>query len=84
MLTGSPKEKPAERQHWGMDRVDPEQWEVSLPPGTIYVSRAAAVQIMAHQLAALTDANPPPANLEQKKVQLARLLNDLLAKQASR
>ena len=69
--------KHSERQRLSLTRRDDQNWEVTLPPDTIYIPRETAVRILAHQLAALTDA-PEPSAAESKKVVVARLLNLLL------
>lgn len=52
-------------------------WEVVLPSNAVYVPRETVVRILAHHLAALTDANHPPTK-DGEKVELARWLNVLL------
>jgi NlpC/P60 family len=52
-------------------------WEVVLPSKAVYVPRETVVRILAHHLAALTDANHPPTK-DSEKVELARWLNVLL------
>lgn len=75
--------KHSERPRLSMTRRDSQTWEITLPPDAIYIPREIAVRILAHQLAALTDAAPPNA-AESKKVVLARLLNLLLEPAPSR
>jgi hypothetical protein len=71
--------KRSERQHWGLVRKSQDSWEMALPPGAIYVSREAAVRILAHQLTALADSDPN--GNRDRKVQLTGLLNALLSSQ---
>jgi hypothetical protein len=66
-----------------LTRRDDQTWEVTLPPDAIYIPREVAVRILAHQLAALTDA-PEPSAPESKKVVVARLLNLLLEPSSTR
>ncbi len=69
--------KPPQRQRWLLRRRDPNSWEVVLPQGEIYLPQDAAVRVLAHQLAVLTDDPEAPSGLREK-AQLARLLNALL------
>ena len=66
-----------ERKHWSLTRGDGKHWEVELPRGTIYVARQAAPQILAHQLAALTDSSPDTKGVVEQS-QLAHTLDVLL------
>jgi hypothetical protein len=80
ILSANPAaKKRSERQHWGLVRKDSDSWELALPPNAIYVSREAAVRILAHQLTVLADADPNGNH--DRKVQLAALLNALLSSQ---
>lgn len=66
----------ADVQRWTMRRVSTNGWEIVPPTNAVYVPREAAVRLLAHQLAALTDANSQ-ATIEQK-AQLAHWLDTLL------
>ena len=70
-------EKPPQRQRWLLRRRDQNSWEVVLPQEDIYLPRDAAVRVLAHQLAVLTDDPEAPGGL-RGKAQLARLLITLL------
>ena len=70
--------KHSEHQHWGLIRRDRDSWELALPPDAVYLPRALAVRILAHQLAALADTGTAPAAPDDKRTQLARLLDVLL------
>jgi len=63
-------------QRWNLRRRGSDSWELALPRDAIYIPREVAVRLLAHQLAALTDAHSPGQS--DRKVQLARLLNVLL------
>jgi NlpC/P60 family len=64
-------------QTWPMRRRDGNSWELLLPQDAIYVPRATAVRVLAHQLSLLADAESPAANSRQKS-QLAQMLNAIL------
>jgi hypothetical protein len=49
-----------------------------LPADAVYLPREAAVRILAHQLATLTDGNSAPKASVDQKAQLARWLDVLL------
>ena len=68
--------KQTETQHWILRRRGGTTWELALPQDAIYVPREAAVRLLAHQLAALTDAKSDGD--PDQKAQLARLLGILL------
>jgi len=68
---------PPKRQQWLLRRRAPNSWEVVLPQEGIYLPREAAIRVLAHQLAVLTDDPEAPSGLREK-AQLARLLNTLL------
>jgi hypothetical protein len=72
--------KHSEHQHWGLIRRDRDSWELALPPDAVYLPRAVAVRILAHQLAVLADSGSgsAPAPPDDKRTQLARLLDVLL------
>ena len=65
-------------QTWPLRRQDGNRWELSLPQDAIYVPRATAVRVLAHQLSLLADAESPAANSRQQS-QLAQMLNAILA-----
>jgi NlpC/P60 family len=64
-------------QTWPMRRRDGNSWELLLPQDAIYVPRATAVRVLAHQLSLLADAESPAANSQQTS-QLAQMLNAIL------
>lgn len=69
--------KHTEHQRWMMTRRDNLGWELTPAPNTVYIPQAAAVRLLATELADLTaDAS----SNAQQKAQLARLLNVLLEK----
>ena len=71
-------EKRTHRAFWSLHRRDRTTWEVVTPQETTYLSREAAVPVLAHQLAVLTD-HPGDADAgAPRKKSLARLLNLLL------
>jgi hypothetical protein len=67
-----------ERQRWPLTRRDQTSWELTPPPGAIYVPQPVAVRIMSHQLAELTEQSPNPSARPQQKAELARALDTLL------
>jgi hypothetical protein len=80
ILRGSPDfKKRSEHQRWGLSRMQPDTWELALPPETTYLPRDLAAQVFAQQLAALTQSTHTPAAATQK-AELARLLNALLTR----
>jgi hypothetical protein len=64
-------------QTWPMRRRDNNSWELLLPQDEIYVPRATAVRVLAHQLSLLADADNPAANSRQQS-ELAQMLNAIL------
>jgi hypothetical protein len=70
--------KHCERQRWTLTRYDHSTWELVFPTDVVYLPREAAARILAHQLAALTDADPEQPADQARKLQLARLLSVLL------
>ena len=71
-------EKRTRRAFWSLRRRDHTNWEVVTPQEATYLPREAAVPVVAHQLAVLTDhPGDADAGAPQKK-SLARLLNMLL------
>ena len=72
--------KHSEHEHWGLIPRDRGSWELALPPDAVYLPRAVAVRILAHQLAALADSGSgsKPAPPDDRRTQLARLLDGLL------
>ena len=71
-------EKRTHRAFWSLRRRDHESWEVVTPQEATYLPREAAVSVVAHQLAVLTDhPGDADAGAPQKK-SLARLLSMLL------
>jgi hypothetical protein len=73
--------KQTERQRWLLVRRDYDTWEVTLPPEAIYIPNNIAVQMLAHQLAALTDETAGQTSTPEQKVEICRLLSVLLEKQ---
>ena len=72
--------KRLERQRIALVRRAGNSWDLTLPTDTVYIPRQFAVRILAHQLATLTDDAPEEGGCSQQKAELARLLNQLLAK----
>jgi hypothetical protein len=72
--------KRLERQRIVLNRRANSSWDLTLPSDTVYIPRAFAVRILAHQLATLTEDSPEAGGNSQQKAELARLLNQLLAK----
>jgi hypothetical protein len=64
-------------QTWPMRRRDGNSWELLLPQDELYLPRATAVRVLAHQLSRLADAEDPAANSRQKS-ELAQMLNAIL------
>jgi hypothetical protein len=62
-----------------LQRRDPNTWELSLPQNAINLSQDAAVQVLAHQLALLSDTDGTSTSTRQK-AQLAQMLSTLLVK----
>jgi hypothetical protein len=71
-------------QRWVLLRRSADVWELVLPADAVYLPREMAVHLMAHQLAALTDADPSSNSANDDKARLARWLNVLLAESPSR
>jgi hypothetical protein len=74
-------EKRTHRAFWSLRRHDQESWEVVTPQETTYLPRDAAVPVVAHQLAVLTDHRGDADTSAPQKKSLARLLNMLLEPQ---
>ncbi len=72
------QKKRKERYRWALSRRDRETWEVVLPQDGIYIPRDAAVSILAHQLAVLTEGTGQAVRPVQEKALLARCLSILL------
>jgi hypothetical protein len=72
--------KRSERQRWPLTRRDNASWELTPSQNTLYLPQPAAVRILAHELAQLTDASGEAAGGDQEKAELARALNVLLGK----
>jgi hypothetical protein len=70
--------KRQEIQTWPLRRREQNIWELLLPQDAIYLPRDAAVEVLAHQLARMADAENSSANFRQKS-KLAQMLNSLLA-----
>jgi hypothetical protein len=70
--------KRQEKQRWELRRRDRQSWEVMLPQAALYLSRDGAVEVLAHQHAAMTNATDASSNNVRQKAQLAQLLNALL------
>jgi hypothetical protein len=76
--SGASPKKHGQVQRWNLQRRSEDSWELGLPQDTVYVPREAAAQILAHQLAALTDSKSTSDRDRDQKVQLARWLSLLL------
>jgi|SRR5579863_525875 len=74
--------KPNDRQRWPLVRRAPDTWEITLPSQSVYIRSSVAVRTLAHQLAALTDEDADRPDTAAEKLQLSRLLNACLEKQA--
>jgi hypothetical protein len=70
--------KHAEVQRWNLRRKSAGNWQLVLPTDAVYLPREAAVRILAHQLAALTDEDSDSAASTDQKAQLARWVAVLL------
>jgi hypothetical protein len=70
--------KMADVQRWSMRRVSMNGWEITPPTNAVYLPREAAVRLLAHQLAALTDAAADSQVKQEQKAQLAHWLDTLL------
>jgi hypothetical protein len=67
-----------ETRTWELRRRDRKSWELSLPQGTIYMPRDAAVHILARQLSQLVDTEESSTSLRQRS-QLVQMLNTLFS-----
>jgi hypothetical protein len=72
--------KHAERQKWFLTRRDDASWELIPSQGAIYLPQPAAIRILAHELARLTEATPEISTKGPDKAELARVLDVLLKK----
>ncbi len=70
-------------QRWNLRRQSADVWELALPADAIYLPREMAVHLMAHRLAALTDADSSSTSGSDDKARLARWLNVLLAESST-
>ena len=64
------------KQRWDVRRSGPGTWEVVLPEA-VYLRHNSAVEVLAHQLAAMTEGGNLTGTSPQK-AQLAQLLQSLL------
>jgi len=71
-------------QRWSLRRQSADRWELALPMDAVYLPREMAVRILAHQLAALTDANSETKSSRDEKARLAQWLDVLLAESPAR
>ncbi|HST09307.1 MAG TPA: NlpC/P60 family protein [Terriglobales bacterium] len=71
-------EKLKDVQRFMLRKTSSGDWEMLLPTDAAYLPHDVAVHILAHQLAALTDAEPAEAGNSGQKVQIARWLDVLL------
>lgn len=71
-------DKRTHRAFWSLRRRDHAAWEVVTPQEATYLPREAAVPVIAHQLAQLTDHPGDAGSGAPQKKSLARLLNMLL------
>ena len=69
-----------DKRRWNLNRRDQTTWQVWLPSAAVYLSRNDAVRLFAQQLAILSDHTHEENSGLQKKTELARALNILLAK----
>lgn len=67
----------SEQQRWVLNRQGRDTWEI-VPPDSVYLPRDSAVQILAHQLAALTEQAPEAGGSTKERAELARVLYTLL------
>ena len=67
-----------EKQRWPLHRRDQTSWILALPQSVFYVSQDSAVQVLAHQLASMTEASDAAGNNIRQKAQVAELLHTLL------
>jgi hypothetical protein len=72
----------SERQQWPLTRRDRTSWELSPPPGVVYIPQAIAVRIMSRQLVQLAQDGANPARLQQK-AELMRVLDSLPQEQSA-
>jgi hypothetical protein len=81
-LTGSEANvrKRSERQRWPLNRRGNTGWELTPSQSTLYLPQPAAVRILAHELAQLTEDSVDTVGRSQEKAELARALNALLGK----
>ena len=70
--------KRVEKQRWPLRRRDQTSWIIALPQSVFYVSQDSAVQVLAHQLASMTEASDAAGNNTRQKAQVAELLHTLL------
>jgi len=70
--------KRVEKQRWPLRRRDQTTWVLALPETAFYVSQDNAIQILAHQLASMTEASDSAGNNTRQKAQVAELLHTLL------
>ena len=70
--------KRSEKQRWPLRRRDQSTWVIALPSSVFYVSQDSAVQVLAHQLASMTEATNASPNNVRQKAQVAELLHTLL------
>ena len=75
---GGRARKYAKVQRWNLQRRSLDAWELTLPADAIYIPREVVVHLMAHQLAALTDADSSNGTSDDQ-ARLARWLDVLLA-----
>ena len=65
---------------WSLRRRDPETWEIEGPPDAEYLTREAAVPLIAHRLAELTEGRDSTGFDDKSLMEsLAHLLNTLIA-----
>lgn len=68
----------SDRQRWVLIRTGKNKWELARPADAIYISKDAAVRILAHELAAITSDRSAPRQNAPHEAELARLLDNLL------
>jgi len=69
--------KRSEKQRWILNRVDARRWELVPTADGTFISKNAAVPILAHRLAALTEADSD-SDGQEEKAEVAALLSALL------
>ncbi len=74
-------QKRSQRQRWPLIRREKTAWELTTSRDTIYLPQRLAANILAHELALLTESGPDTGVTIQEKAKLARLLEVVLQAQ---